>query len=445
MTGIISSYTSSGVNSGCMSGISNTIQDQVSGTSNSVQDVSVSGRRYDTFEKSQTSSESSAISYSAYSAKSAVSNTGTSTAVTYGSNSAASPSAKLDSDNRELTDSEYEKLAADLAGIDIDAYGNRNCTYEETLKFGEILTRLHKQKITVNTSQQEAAAAAAGVGYKNNQPQIKNLDDCKNYGTLLKNLREANESVISSAGGKANETLVGDIVKGYGSLSEALTGKYNNEFENYLIKFERQFGTKWVSENIFGGDKSKYDPVERAKALGKNNINVDDEYVYQSLNYGDNCCKAATAMLAAINSNGSEDPTGTYKIGDDSRLDRLGAEKYSLHEKGFFEYKNLSTEELNLIIKSEIDAGNAVMLHTEYAKNEHWVIVTSYKTDENGNIIFSNEDGKSYPIGLGGVDPEEEHDVNVPQKTDNLGKNATVDSSGGQWLHSDRALRVYHP
>ena len=43
-----------------------------------------------------------------------------------------------------------------------------------------------------------------------------------------------------------------------------------------------------------------------------------------------------------------------------------------------------------------------------------------------------------------GIVPEED-DVNVPQKTDNLGKKATVDSSGGQWLHSDRALRVYHP
>ncbi|MBQ8780294.1 MAG: hypothetical protein IJZ72_01265 [Oscillospiraceae bacterium] len=191
MTGIISSYTSSGVNSGCMSGISNTIQNQVSGTSNSVQDVSVSGRRYDTFEKSQTSSESSAISYSANSAKSTVSNTGTSTAVTYGSNSAASPSAKLDSDNRELTDSEYEKLAADLAGIDIDAYGNRNCTYEETLKFGEILTRLHKQKITVNTSQQEAAAAAAGVGYKNDSFQFDDFEQFCKFTEALFNLWSA--------------------------------------------------------------------------------------------------------------------------------------------------------------------------------------------------------------------------------------------------------------
>lgn len=114
-------------------------------------------------------------------------------------------------------------------------------------------------------------------------------------------------------------------------------------------------------------------------------------------------------------------------------------------EKGFFSYYSLSLNDIESIIKSEIDAGNAVMLHTQYYKDEHWVIVTSYTLDANGNIAFTYEDGEIFITGLGGIDPEEKHNENIPQKTNDLGKKATVDSDGGQWLNSDYTVRVYHP
>lgn len=174
-------------------------------------------------------------------------------------------------------------------------------------------------------------------------------------------------------------------------------------------------------------------------------IQVDSKYIYQSSNYDDNCCKTSTAMLASINSDGKDTADGTGKIGDYIRENHYGISDYEVRKKGFHNYKNLSEEDINTIIKGEIDSGNVVMLHTQYAKNEHWVIVSSYTLNENDSIELLDENGRKYITGLGGIDPEEQHNPDVPQRTDNLGKKATVDSSGGQWLHPDGTIRTYNP
>lgn len=176
--------------------------------------------------------------------------------------------------------------------------------------------------------------------------------------------------------------------------------------------------------------------------------------------------------LVSINSDGRYDSVGTsniYKAEDVSEINNIDElneleddkkpkpvytrentnyEDYDTAKKGFYNLSGLTEEQLNDVIISEIDNGNVIMLHTQYAKNEHWVIVSSYNLDENGDIIYTTKpeyESRKYISGLGGVDPEEQHNDETPQKTDNLGEKATVDSSGWQWLNSDMTVRVFHP
>ena len=190
------------------------------------------------------------------------------------------------------------------------------------------------------------------------------------------------------------------------------------------------------------------DPVQRAameRTMNTHSVYVDKKYIYKSPNFGDNCCVTATAMLAAINSDGECKSDGTMTIGKYTRKDHKGIADYDVNKKGFHNYKGLSEEDINKIVTSEIDAGRVVMLHTEYEGGQHWVIVSSYSLDDNGNVIYTCENGKKYITGFGGIDPEEEHHSEVPQKTNDLGKNSTVSSENGQWLHNDGTVRTFNP
>ncbi|MBQ8780628.1 MAG: hypothetical protein IJZ72_03000 [Oscillospiraceae bacterium] len=167
-----------------------------------------------------------------------------------------------------ISDKEYDELASAFAGIDPYKNGVRNCTYEETLKYGTILTNLRKYGIKKGMSDEEKAAAAAGIAFKNNTPQIANEKDFVNYYSMLGNLHASDIcdiNVSSGAGENANESTIGGTEDF--SLSKALTGTYSQGFENYLRELERQFGTVYIFNNVFNGDKSKYDPVKRAEAL----------------------------------------------------------------------------------------------------------------------------------------------------------------------------------
>lgn len=161
------------------------------------------------------------------------------------------------------------------------------------------------------------------------------------------------------------------------------------------------------------------------------------------------CCATSCEMLAKINSNGYASANGTtgvitYKNGNKSETYYRGIgdkTTYSPNQSGFKDYSGLTKEELSNIIVSEIDNGRAVQLHTKYQNvntgviNEHWVVVTGYTLNTNGEISVYSENGREYITGLSGVDPWP-NEGNRTQVTSNLGKNATV-SSGGQWLNAD--------
>ncbi len=67
--------------------------------------------------------------------------------------------------------------------------------------------------------------------------------------------------------GSATFNSVVNLNSKKGTLSEKLTGKYSEGLEKYLLNLEKQYGTKYVFENVFKGDKSKYDPVKRAEEI----------------------------------------------------------------------------------------------------------------------------------------------------------------------------------
>ena len=155
-------------------------------------------------------------------------------------------------------------------------------------------------------------------------------------------------------------------------------------------------------------------------------------------------------MMAQINSKGKLSADGTTDtIGDYSRVS--GGKTYSPTQKGFYDYSGLTKEELSNIIVSEIDSGRVVQLHTSYQNSsgqvkEHWVVVTGYTLDSTGKISTTVQNGREYITGLSGIDPW--NDVGGrTQVTNNLGKNATV-SSSGQWLNTSTGgyqVRTFKP
>ena len=168
----------------------------------------------------------------------------------------------------------------------------------------------------------------------------------------------------------------------------------------------------------------------------------------KNTSYYGNCCKTSCEMLAKINSNGYASAKGTTgvitynKNGQSVTYNRTEGDKttYTPTQSGFKDYSGLTKEELSNIIVSEIDNGRAVQLHTQYTNvqtqetKEHWVVVTGYTLNTNGEISTLSKNGHEYITGLGGIDPWQNED-NRTQATTNLGTNATV-SSGGQWLNS---------
>lgn len=150
--------------------------------------------------------------------------------------------------------------------------------------------------------------------------------------------------------------------------------------------------------------------------------------------YSGSCANTSCHMMAQINSKGKYGFTSISKIGSHTRTDAKASD-YNPNTKGYFNYKGLSKEELSNIIVSEIDHGRSVELHTSYSQGEHWVVVTGYTLDSSGNIKLSTENGRNYITGLSGIDPYPNIYGNE-QVTDDLGKSATVATSG-QWLNTD--------
>ena len=169
---------------------------------------------------------------------------------------------------RPLTNSEYNRIAAAVAGIYIDKNGNMgSCTYEQSMLFGQTVSNLHRVGLTTASTKEAIAAACVGTTVTiNNKPIITSIDQGRAYGTAYSRVGVIAENISAGAGVKGNGVYINNEPKEK-SLSAKLTGKYSEGLENYLLNLEKQYGTKYVFENVFKGDKSKYDPVKRASEI----------------------------------------------------------------------------------------------------------------------------------------------------------------------------------
>ncbi len=182
------------------------------------------------------------------------------------------PASKSNTASNKLTNDEYSQLAAKAAGVAIGSNGKPAFTsYEQSMKYAEALTNLHKSGINRNSTPQEIAAASVETKLdKNGNPIISNVLQGQNYGKALKVTLKIVEDVSSGAPAKSNGEKV-NINNSQStdstSLSMALTGSHSEIFENYLRNLEKTYGTQYVFENVFKGDKNKYDPYKRASQI----------------------------------------------------------------------------------------------------------------------------------------------------------------------------------
>lgn len=142
------------------------------------------------------------------------------------------------------------------------------------MKYGQTLSNLHKSGIDKNSTPQEIAAAGVGTTVdKNGRPNISSASQGQNYGKALKNYglttcTDTVKSVDVKASPDIKDKSLDDVkLSNNGSLSIALTGNYSEGFENYLRGLEKTYGTQYVFENVFKGDKNKYDPYKRASQI----------------------------------------------------------------------------------------------------------------------------------------------------------------------------------
>lgn len=192
-------------------------------------------------------------------------NTTGSTKTTSSANSTSAPS--------RLSNADYNRIAAQIVGVPTDEKGNPVCnSYEQYMQFGQTLSNLHNGGINANSTPQEIAAASVGTKLdKSGKPIISNVPQGQNYGKALKATLKLVEDVSCGAPAKSNGEKVNINNNSQStdstSLSMTLTGSHSESIENYLINLEKTYGTQYVFENVFKGDKSKYDPLKRASQI----------------------------------------------------------------------------------------------------------------------------------------------------------------------------------
>ncbi len=146
------------------------------------------------------------------------------------------------------------------------------------------VTNLTNFVSSVGSSVSNAASSArSGVsGGSTNRDSYTNSNSISNISSAISQIGQHTLSTAETAitmynaGGKVTKVIgtgsatfnsVVNLNSKKGTLSEKLTGKYSEGLEKYLLDLEKKYGTKYVFENVFKGDKSKYDPVKRASEI----------------------------------------------------------------------------------------------------------------------------------------------------------------------------------
>ena len=201
------------------------------------------------------------------------------------------------------------------------------------------------------------------------------------------------------------------------TLSEALTGKNIQGLNDYLKSLENKFGTKYVFNKFFGGDKTKYDPVKRASKIAnvsvssleqaqnsggtgcKKIMNAYDpthklkkENISKFVSFNQNggwfddgkaACKATSlAIVASINSGKAVKPTEVGADTEDGFLSEPRKSIPSIYDGDLnitvIENNNsIKPEEQLNKIKESLSKGEAISVQvTTKTNNQHWVVVT---------------------------------------------------------------------
>ena len=133
-------------------------------------------------------------------------------------------------------------------------------------------------KSTARTSNTDTVSISTRSNSSSYIGQYKYMSD-ESLDKTINNLKNTiKNSKSGTATYYAQKALEGyEAEKSKRSLSTMLTGSHSENLESYLRGLEKQYGTQYVCDKVFGGDKSKYDPVKRAEQIcGINGSRVSD-------------------------------------------------------------------------------------------------------------------------------------------------------------------------
>lgn len=256
---------------------------------------------------------------------------------------------------------------------------------------------------------------------KKSVQSAKNSKSSANSKAASQNNKKNSQNKASSSLGKQTVSTP----KSEKTLSEALTGKNIQGLNDYLKSMENKFGTKYVFNKFFGGDKTKYNPVKRASKIAnvsvssleqeqnsggtgcKKIMNAYDpthklkkENISKFVSFNQNggwfddgkaACKATSlAILASINSGTIVKPTDVGAKTSNGFLSEPKKSIPSIYDGDLnitvIENNNsIKPEELLGKIKESLSKGDAIAVQvTTNTNNQHWVVVTG--TVDNCNI-----------------------------------------------------------
>ena len=343
------------------------------------------------------------------------------------------PAAKSNSASNKLTNDEYSQLAAKAAGVAIGSNGKPSFTsYEQSMKYAEVLTNLHKSGINGNSTSQEIAAASVGTKLdKNGKPIISNVTQGQNYGNTLNNIKSDTHQEVSyvnsnQSGVKPKPSVTGTITS-FGYTKEEITEMEVNQ------------GTKYVGSEVYGGNTNKYDPIKTAAKISGTNFTsleqaqhtggtafkkfmnaydpsyrLREENISRFVSYNQNggwfdnggqACKATSlAIVASINSDSFITPD---KVGAEQSNGYLGSPISKVEGFDGHTYDVTTISDTNNVtpnqqlnkIKESLRQGKAISVEvTTNSGSQHWVVVT-------GTVDGCAIDNISSINDLIGIDP----------------------------------------
>ena len=145
-------------------------------------------------------------------------------------------------------------------------------------------------KTVAKTKSSPTASKAKRDSFEFSSEAVKRSVQSAKSSKSSANSKAASQNNKKNSQNKASGSLGKQTVstpKSEKTLSEALTGKNIQGLNDYLKSLENKFGTKYVFNKFFGGDKTKYDPVKRASKIA----NVSVSSLEQAQNSGGTGCK----------------------------------------------------------------------------------------------------------------------------------------------------------